>query len=153
MNICQMDLESRMHVNAKHINKTVRPTSRMRGFTMIEVIIVVAIIGILAAVAYPSYGQYVQQSRRTDGRLALLQEIQTLERCKSTRYSYANCTLTSAESPESYYAISLVSSASTFTVTATAQGVQESDEECEVMTINNQGIQTPSPDTTTCWPS
>jgi len=142
-----------MNVKAKLINKSGRPSLQMRGFTLIEVIIVVAIIGILAAVAYPSYGQYVKQSRRTDGRLALLQEIQTLERCKSTRYSYANCTLTSDKSPESYYTITLESSASTFTVTATAKGVQQSDTECEVMTINHQGIQTPSPDTTSCWPS
>jgi len=123
------------------------------GFTFIEVMIVVAIMGILAAIAYPQYGSYVQKSRRADGHLALLQEIQTMERCKSTRYSYANCTLSKAESPEAYYAITLESDATTFTVTATGQNAQASDSTCNVMTLNHLGARTPDPDTTECWPN
>lgn len=39
------------------------PASRIRGFTLIELMITVAILAILATISYPSYRAYVQRSR------------------------------------------------------------------------------------------
>lgn len=136
-----------------HDYKTPASTGKSKGFTLIEVIITVAIIGLLASIAYPQYGSYVQKTRRADAQLALLQEVQSMERCKSTSYSYANCALTDTNSPESHYAITLTTAAASYTLTATGQGAQATDPDCKVMTINHQGIRSPDPDTSDCWPS
>ncbi len=53
-------------------------TSRERGFTLIELMIVVIIVAILTAVAIPSYFAQVQKSRRSEAKAALTQ-IATME--------------------------------------------------------------------------
>ena len=52
--------------------------SIMRGFTLVELMIVVVVVSILAAVAIPSYRNYVMRSQRIDATTALLR-IQAAE--------------------------------------------------------------------------
>jgi type IV pilus assembly protein PilE len=126
---------------------------RNRGFTLIEVMIVVAIVAILAAIAFPSYARYVEQARRADAKAALLDAAQRLERCHTQFGAYDNgaCTF-AAVSPDGHYAITVVRTPMTFTLTATAQGVQ-ANSPCGNYSITNTGVRgvTGSLGVDRCW--
>ncbi len=65
----------------------------MRGFTLIEAMIVVAILGIIVAFGYPSYRDQVMKSRRAEGMGELLELADRLERYYSDKGTYAGATL------------------------------------------------------------
>ncbi len=71
------------------MNKTV-PSLRLRGFTLVELMIVIAIIGILGAVAYPSYTSNVARGRRAEAQKALLEASQFMQRYYVANNSYAD---------------------------------------------------------------
>lgn len=66
---------------------------RMRGFTLIELMITVVVVAILAAVAFPSYQDSLRKSRRTDGKNALTQAVANMERYYAERNSYASAVM------------------------------------------------------------
>ena len=124
-------------------------TASSRGFTLVELMIVVAIVGILAAVAYPSYQDSVRKSRRADGKTALLQSVQVAERWFTQNNTYVG-TPVAAASAEGHYTLAFtVLTATTFTITATPVGAQDSDP-CGALTItelNEKGPELPD----YCW--
>ena len=130
--------------------------NKQKGFTLLELMMVVAIIGILGAIALPQYQDSVRKARRADGTGALLNTANALERCATVNgsYNHANCNgVVPAASTEGYYAIALTAvTPSTFTLTATPQGVQAPDAgDCAAMTLANTGAKTPNPDPNRCW--
>jgi type IV pilus assembly protein PilE len=62
---------------------------KLRGFTLLEVMIVVAIIGILAAVAIPSYLEHQRKGRRAEARAAIMTAMHQQERFFTQSNTYA----------------------------------------------------------------
>lgn len=123
-----------------------------------EVVIVMVIVGILASIAYPSYQQQILKANRTDGTTSLLELSSQLERFYTENYAYnaAGSPATSGpyDSPEGHYRINLATSdpvpattATTYLITATAQGAQAEDTTCATLTLNHLDQKTPE----ACW--
>ena len=126
-----------------------RPTASVRGFTLIELMIVVAIIGVLAAIAFPSYTRYVERTQFNDGRTGLLAAAQLMERCYVTGMTYEGCAA-GGQSPEGFYTIAVTNPTTrTFTLTATGNPGSRVTvgSPCGFITLNQAGlmIQTPCP--------
>jgi type IV pilus assembly protein PilE len=129
-----------------------------RGVTLMELMIVVVIIGILAAIAYPSYRQQVLRGGRTEAKAMLMQQAQALEKC-FTRYGVyndvANCPAATAvmNGGQGKYQVTVVTTATTFVLTATPLAAQVADTRCGSLTLNqaNQRTATGPGGVQTCW--
>jgi type IV pilus assembly protein PilE len=140
---------------------------RVKGVTLIELMIVIVVVGTLAAIAIPSYRSYVLRSHRTEAKTALLALAAAQEKHYVVNNTYAAAGVLSSAPPtglgiaatteRGWYTIAITAAtAAGFTATATATGAQTADRDCAVFTINAQGARTATRsgggDTSTlCW--
>ncbi len=131
--------------------------TQMRGFTLIELMIVVAIIAILAAIAYPSYTDYVTRTRRAAAGACAMEAAHYMERYYTTKMTYLNAVLPQTECMNDiadHYTVQLsgAATATAYTVQAVPQGVQASrDTKCGTLSINQVGVKGAAGSVAECW--
>ncbi|MBA3979684.1 MAG: methylation site containing protein [Alcanivorax sp.] len=114
----------------------------MKGFTLLELMIVVALIAIIAAIGFPSYQNQVERGRVSEARTALVEAATSMERCYTARGSYVGCTPRPQESASGFYAIAVRgAAANTYELVATRQ-VQTGSNKCGRLVVNAAGTRT-----------
>ena len=143
--------------------------ARMRGVTLIELLIVIVVIGILSSMAVGSYRRYMLRSNRTDGTATLLR-VQIAEEkfyvqnsIYTTSFGTDGLNMTtgtsvaSLSSPNGYFTLSIAARtgftlSNSYVATAAAANGQTQDTQCASLTMDDTGTKGSSPAAiSTCW--
>lgn len=131
---------------------------RMRGITLLELMIVVVIIGFMAVIAYPNYREFVARAKRNEARAALLRIATNQERFYLQNNVFT-CDMTQLGFP---VAGGWVSDSRAYTVNVTAcnaanftaqAAYNEADAEagkCALFQLDGRGTRISNPDGD-CW--
>ncbi|MEM6581878.1 MAG: type IV pilin protein [Pseudomonadota bacterium] len=141
------------------------PVTSIRGFTLIEVIIVVVVVSVLMAIGLPAYENSVQKSRRADAKSALMDAANRQEKHMLDQGTYTDDMEELGfgddplESEEGYYTVDAVACtggtlARCYVLTANpATGSPQTDDlRCTQFVLESNGSKTASgSDQDNCW--
>lgn len=71
----------------------------VKGFTLVEMLIVVLIIGILAAVAYPSYQESIRNTKRVEAQAEMMDVAKRLQKYKIANFNFMKLNASDVEVP------------------------------------------------------
>jgi type IV pilus assembly protein PilE len=135
---------------------------RMRGVTLIELMVVIVVLAIIASIAVPSYRNYIRRAQRADAMGELLRLRSVQEKFFLQNNFYADTAQLTAlgligPSEHGHFTIDLPNvTKTTYTVRATATGGQTEDTPCRTFTVTEQGLRGAktaggADNTATCW--
>lgn len=136
--------------------------TKLRGFTLIELMIAVAIVGIIVAIALPSYNSYIQRTRGAVAGACLMEHAHFMERYRTTNLTYVGADLSTfntsckTDLATSYsFEFANTPTAGTFEISAVpvSTGPQASYTKCGTLGITHSGQKKSSGTGTVaeCW--
>jgi type IV pilus assembly protein PilE len=127
---------------------------KVRGFTLIELMIVVVILAILAALAITAYTKQVRKSKRAEAKQVLSDLGLKQETWRTNHATYGSLADLGGAPTTGYYTIALTGGSNTATgyiFTAVPSGDQAKDT-CGTLTWTmSLGVVTKAPTTPGCW--
>ena len=129
---------------------------RMRGVTMLELMIVVVIVGILTAIAYPNYREFAARAKRVEAKSILLEIATSQERFYLNNNRYGSMTELGYDDPQltdsgSYSVTINGNDANNYTALATYQFGGAEGDKCGSFTIDGRGDKISSGSIGNCW--
>jgi type IV pilus assembly protein PilE len=130
----------------------------VKGFTLIELMIVVLIVAVLAGIALSGYQKQIRKSRRAEARQIVADIGLRQEKWRSNHPKYFGTNSTSAAATEfgaiptgDYYTITVTTAEdpSAYTLTAAPKGDQLKDDCGTLSWAMSAGVVTKTP--TNCW--